>query len=112
MNVHQPVLINTITSIPNVFVLGTQAMNPNINYTVVPLNYQTTWSQLVTPIVRSKNNMLPTSTYPMWYNVIPPFMPLNLSLYLVYLTGTKGLDPLNFRNCIGYVFGYVYPIPE
>jgi hypothetical protein len=44
MNVHQPVLINTITSIPNVFVLGTQAMNLNISYTVVPLNYQTTWS--------------------------------------------------------------------
>jgi len=35
--------------------------------------------------------MLPTSTYPMWYNVIPPFVPLDLSLYPAYQIGTKGL---------------------
>jgi hypothetical protein len=83
MNVHQNVLINTTTLIHNVFLLGTQTMNPSIGYTIILVNYQITRPQLVTPIVRIKNSMLPTSTYPMWYNVIPPFMPLNPSLYLV-----------------------------
>jgi hypothetical protein len=67
---------------------------------------------LVTPIVQNKNNMLPTSTYPMWCNVIPPFMHVNPGLYLVYPTRTKGFDPSNFRNCTCYVFGYVCPILE
>jgi hypothetical protein len=35
----------------NVYVLGTQAMNPNISYTIIH--------------VPGKTNMLPTSTYPM-----------------------------------------------
>jgi hypothetical protein len=57
----------------------------------------------VTPILPSKTDMLPISTYPMWYNVIPPFVPLDFSLYLAYPIGTKGFDFLIFRNYIGYV---------
>ncbi len=53
-------------------------MNPSIVHTLVLVNYQTTWSQPITPIVPSKTNMLPTSTYPMWYNVISPFVALDL----------------------------------
>jgi hypothetical protein len=87
-------------------------MNFNIGYTTVPIDYQTTWSQHVTLIVPSKTNMIPPSTYPIWYNVIPLFVPLNLSLYPVYPTRTKGIDPLIFRNYIGYAHGYVYLIFE
>jgi len=110
MNVHQHVLPTITTIIPDVYVLGTQAMNPNIDHMVIPVNYQITWSQLIRPIVPSKTNMLPTSTYPMWYNVIPFFVPLDPSLYPAYPTRTKGLDFSIFRTCIGYVFGNVYPI--
>ncbi len=39
-------------------------------------------------------------------------MPLDHILYIVYPTGTKGLDPSISRNYIGYVHGYVYPIPK
>jgi hypothetical protein len=56
--------------------------------------------------------MLPTSTYPMWYNVIPFFVPLNPSLYLAYQTRTKGLDSSIFKNYIGYVHGNVHLILE
>jgi hypothetical protein len=42
--------------------------------------------------------MLPTSTYSMWYNVIPPFVPLDLSLYLAYQTRAKGFDSSIFNN--------------
>jgi hypothetical protein len=42
MNTYQHVLPITITIIPNVFVLRTQAMNPSIGHTVIFVNYQTT----------------------------------------------------------------------
>jgi hypothetical protein len=42
----------------------------------------------------------------------PLFVPLNPNLYLVDPIETKGLDPLIFRNYIGYVPWYVYPIIE
>jgi hypothetical protein len=112
MNIHQPVLPTTTIAVPNVSMLGTQAMNHSIGHMVVPINYQTTWSQLVTPIVPGKTNMLLTSTYPMWYNVIPPFVPLDPSLYPTYQTRAKGLDSLIFRNYISYVSRNVYPVPK
>jgi len=42
MNTHQHVLPTTTVVIPNVSILGTQAMNPSIGHRVVPVNYQTT----------------------------------------------------------------------
>jgi len=42
IDVHQPVLPTTTLAIPNVSILGTQAMNPNIVHTIIPINYQTT----------------------------------------------------------------------
>ncbi len=39
INVHQPIFPTTTIVIRNVFVLGTQAMNPNIVHTIVPINY-------------------------------------------------------------------------
>jgi hypothetical protein len=56
--------------------------------------------------------MLPTSTYQMWYNVTPPFVPLGPNLYPTYQTRAKGLNSLIFKNYTCYVFGNVYPIPE
>jgi hypothetical protein len=48
----------------------------------------------------------------MWSNVIPPFKPLNPSLYPTYLIGTKGLDSSIFRNYTSYVPGNVYLVYE
>ncbi len=112
MNIHQHVLPTIIIIVSNVSVLRIQAMNPSIGHIAIHVNYQTIWSQLVTPIVLGKTNMLPTSTYPMWYNVIPPFVPLDPSLYLAYQIGTKELDSLTFRNYIGYVPRNAYPSPK
>jgi hypothetical protein len=58
MNIHQHVLPTTTITIPNVYVLRTQTTNLNIGHTTIAVG---------------KTNMLPISTYPMWYNVIPPF---------------------------------------
>ncbi len=48
----------------------------------------------------------------MWYNVIPLFVPLDLSLYPTYPIETKRLDPSIFRNYTGYVPRNVYLIPK
>jgi hypothetical protein len=48
----------------------------------------------------------------MCYNVIPPFVPLDFSLYPTYPTGTKGLDSSIFMNYTGYVPRNMYPIPK
>jgi len=51
--------------------------------------------------------MLLISTYPMWYNVH-----LDPSLHPAYPIGTKGFDPLIFKNYTSYVPRYVYPVLE
>jgi hypothetical protein len=56
--------------------------------------------------------MLPTSTYPMWYNVIHLFVLLNLNLYPTYQTRTKGLNSSIFKNYTSYVPGNVYLVLE
>jgi hypothetical protein len=112
MNIHQHVLPTTTIAIPNVSILRTKAMNPSIGHTTIFIKYQTIWSQPITPIVLRKTSIISTSTYPMWYNVIPPFVPLDPSLYPTYQTRAKGLDSLIFRNYISYVPRNVYPIPE
>jgi hypothetical protein len=42
MNTHQPVLPTTTILVPNVTILRTQAMNPNIGHTIILVNYETT----------------------------------------------------------------------
>jgi hypothetical protein len=39
MNTHQHVLPTITIAVPNVFILGTQAMNPSIGHTIIPINY-------------------------------------------------------------------------
>jgi hypothetical protein len=77
MNTYQPDFPTITTTIPYVFILGTQTMNLNIGHMAIPVNYHIIWSQPITPIILSKTSMLLTSTYPMQYNVIPPFVPLD-----------------------------------
>jgi hypothetical protein len=56
--------------------------------------------------------MLPPSTYPMWYNVIPLFVPLDHNLYPTCPTRTKELDSSIFRNYKKYVPRNLYIISE
>ncbi len=39
MNTHQPIMPTIIITIPNVYVLGIQAMNPSIAHTIILVNY-------------------------------------------------------------------------
>jgi hypothetical protein len=39
MNINQPVLPTTTIPVPNVSILGTQAMNPSIGHMTIPIIY-------------------------------------------------------------------------
>ncbi len=108
MNVHQPVIPTPIVVLPNVYVLGIQPMNPSIGHTPIPINYQSNWQSPITPFVRGKINTIPTSTYPIWYNVILPYIPLDPNLYPAYTTKEKKIDLLIPRNYTSYVPRYVF----
>jgi len=88
-------------------------MNPTFGHTIIPIRYQLILQSHVTPFVPHSTDVFLHLTYPMWYNVIPPYIPLNPNLYSTYPTKIKWFDPLISRNIhIGYILEYVYLIPE
>ncbi len=107
MNVHQPIIPTLIIILPNVYVLGIQPMNLSIGHTPVAISYLSNWQSHVTPFVLGKINTILTSTCPMWYNVIFPYIPLDHNLYPTYITRIKCFDPLIPRNYTTYVPRYV-----
>jgi len=111
MNVHQLIIpITTIIS-PNALMQRIQIMNPSFGHETILVSYQLASKSLVTPFVPSRTNVLPTFTYPMWYNVIPLYILLD-NVYPTYPTITKWFDPLIYRNHTCYVLGYVYLVPK
>ncbi len=60
----------------------------------------------------AKIEPLQRASTPMWYNVIPPFVPLDPSLYPTYPIGAKGLDLLILKNYACCVPRYVYRVPK
>ncbi len=50
-----------------------------------------------------------TITYPMWYNTIPFFIPMDPNMYFMYYSRIKRLDPLIYGKNKGYVVGVIQP---
>ncbi len=61
-------------------------------------NQHLSWQQLVTPLIAWRPRVVSYPLYPMWYNTVPPFVPVDLNLYSMYYFGIKGLDPLISRR--------------
>ncbi len=78
---------------------------------ILPIYYQLIWQPPLHHLYQVGPMFFPTSTCPMQCNVIPPYIFLDLGLYPAYPIRTKEFDLLVSRNHIGYVLGYVYPIP-
>jgi hypothetical protein len=57
---------------------------------------------IIWSFVPNRTNVLPTSTYLMWYNVIPLYVFLDLNLYLAYPNRTKGFDPYHKHGFLGH----------
>jgi hypothetical protein len=46
------------------------------------------------PLIARQRKIVP---YPMWYNIVPPFIPMDPNMYSMYYSKIKGLDPLIFK---------------
>jgi hypothetical protein len=66
------------------------------------VNQHVGWSQLVTPLIAWQPKTIP---YPMWYNTLPSFVPMDFNMYSMYYLGIKGHDPLISRRRKGYAIG-------
>jgi hypothetical protein len=53
------------------------------------------WQQSITPLI-TQPKVVPYLPYPMWYNTIPSFVPMDPNMYSSYYFIIKGLDPLIF----------------
>jgi hypothetical protein len=61
-----------------------------------PIGQHLGWQQIVTPLIIRQPRVVPYPPYPMWYNILPPFVPMDPNLYSIYYFGIKKLDSLIF----------------
>jgi hypothetical protein len=112
MSFHQLVIPTTTIVLPNVLVQQIQVMNSSFGHMAIFVNYQPTQQPPLTPFVPSKTNVVPTFTYPMWYNVMPLYILSNPSLYLAYPFKMRRFYPLISKNYIGYIPRYVHLVSK
>jgi hypothetical protein len=75
---------------------------------VILITQPTNWQQTITPIVPSHANNVSFPSYPMWYNVIPPYLFLDSNLYPRYFNGMKMFELLNARTTAISMAWYPY----
>jgi len=49
----------------------------------------------------------PYPSYPMWYNTIPPYVPMDHNMYSMYYSKIKRPNPLIFGRKERYVVGII-----
>jgi hypothetical protein len=85
----------------------------------MPITQPTCWQQPitpimpghtnnVTPIMPGHTNNVPFPSYPMWYNVIPPYLLLDSNLYPRYFNGMKMFELVNPRTATISMAWYLY----
>jgi hypothetical protein len=78
----------------------------------IPITQPTSWQQIITPIVPGHTNNVSFLSYPMWYNVIPPYLFSDSNLYPRYFNGMKMFELVNHRITIISMAWYPYPRPH
>jgi hypothetical protein len=98
------------TQVTHVGVLVQQILpQPNLVTNPIPINQHLRRPQLITPLIIEQPK---TVLYPMWYSIVPSFVPMDLSMYFMYYSGIKGFDLLSFGRKNGYVVDVTQPVPH
>ncbi len=79
---------------------------PNLVTSPISIRQHLGWLQLVTPLIARQPRIVPC---PMWYNIIPSFVPMDLNMYSMYYSRIKELDPLIFGRKKGSVVSVIQP---
>jgi hypothetical protein len=58
-------------------------------------------------MIARQPRVMPYPPYLMWYNTIPPFVPMDPNMNTMYYSGIKGLNPLSFGRKEKYVTGTI-----
>jgi len=66
----------------------------------ITISQHLSWLQLVTPLIARQLRIV---SCPMWYNIIPSFVPMDPNMYFMYYSKIKGLDPLIFGRKKGSI---------
>jgi hypothetical protein len=96
---------NTPTTHVDVPIQQTQ-IQPSLIANPIPVNQHVGWSQLVTPLIARQPRTVP---HPMWYNIVPSFVPMDPNLYPMYYLVIKRPDPLISRRKKGFAVYVAQP---
>jgi len=83
---------STLATHVGVFIQQTQIQSSLVT-NPIPISQHLGWSQLVTLVIVGQ---LKTLSYPMWYNTLPSFVPMDPNMYSMYYLGIEGFNPLIF----------------
>ncbi len=91
----QPIVSNTSTTHFGVHV---QQLKPQSSLVtnLTSVNQQLGWQQPITSLIIGQPKVVPYPPYPMWYNSIPSFVPMDHNMYLMYYSKIKGSYPFIF----------------
>jgi hypothetical protein len=73
-----------------------QQIQPQLGLVTNPtlVNQHLGWRQLVTPLIARHPKVVPYPPYLMWYNIVPPFVPMDLNMYFMDYFKINRFDPL------------------
>ncbi len=78
----------------------------------IPITQPTSWQQTITPILSGYTNNVSFPSYPMWYNVIAPYLFLDSNLYPRYFNGVKMFELVNPKTNTISMAWFPYPRPN
>jgi hypothetical protein len=55
-----------------------------------PISQQLGWQQPITPLIARQPKVVPYPPYPIWYNILPSFVPMDLNINLTTINRNKG----------------------
>jgi hypothetical protein len=70
-----------------------------------PISQHLGWQQRVTLLISRQTKDVLYPPYPMWYNTLPPFVPMDPNMYSMYYSRIKGPHPLIYGRKEKYVVG-------
>ncbi len=98
------VTMNTPTIHVGVFVPQIQSQSSLVIHPTL-INQHLNWQQSITPLITWQPRVMPYPPNLMWYNTIPPFIPMDHDMYSMDNSGIKEPNPLISRRRERYATG-------
>jgi hypothetical protein len=86
-----------------------QQIQPQLSLVTNPtlVNQHLGRQQLITPLIVRHPKIVPYPPYLMWYNTIPPFVPMAPNMYYMYYFRIKKTLSIDFRKKERYIINII-----